>query len=64
MVAKKEENVDDDASLNTNPSIGTGMCHSTCTDPNTRTGMSITRNLNLCILVPTYVYIYVPLEFA
>jgi hypothetical protein len=26
MVAKKEENADDDASLNTNPSTGMGMC--------------------------------------
>ncbi len=27
MIAKKEENADDDASLNTNPiSTGTGMC--------------------------------------
>jgi hypothetical protein len=25
MVAKKEENADDDASLNTNPSTGMGM---------------------------------------
>ena len=29
MVAKKEENADDDASLNTNPSTGTGMCQYT-----------------------------------
>ncbi len=26
MVAKKEDNVDDDASLNTNSSTGRGMC--------------------------------------
>jgi hypothetical protein len=53
MVAKKEENADDDASLNTNPSTGMGMC-STHTNPNTHTGMSITSNGNLFVLVPTY----------
>jgi hypothetical protein len=29
MVAKKEENADDGASINTNPSTGMGMCQYT-----------------------------------
>ena len=55
MLAKKEDNADDDVSLNTNPStIPVRACASTRTDPNTRTGMSIaSSNENLRILVPT-----------
>jgi hypothetical protein len=54
MVAKKEENADDDTSLNTNP-VPVWAFASTRTDPNMRTGMSITGYGNLCILVPTYI---------
>jgi hypothetical protein len=57
VVAKTEQNADDDTSLNTNPSTSKGMCQYTYgTDPNTRTGMSITGNGNLQILVPTYAF--------
>jgi hypothetical protein len=35
-------------------------CASTRTDPNTRTGMSITGNGNLRILVPTHRYVNYP----
>ncbi len=54
MVAKTEQNGDDDASLNTNPSTGRA-CDSSRTDPNMRTGMFITGYGNLHILVPTYI---------
>jgi hypothetical protein len=53
VVAKTEQNADDDTSLNMNPSTGNGMA-SKHTDPNTHTGMSIIGNGNLHILVPTY----------
>ncbi len=53
MVAKTEQNGDDDASLNMNPSTGNGMA-SKRTDPNTHTGMSIIGNGNFHVLVPTY----------
>ncbi len=36
-------------------SVPVWACASTRTDPNTRTGMSITGNGNLHILVPTYI---------
>ncbi len=43
VVAKTEQNEDDDASVHTNPSTPVRACaNSMRTDPNTHTGMSIT----------------------
>ncbi len=53
MVANTEQNADGDASVHTNPSTSKGMCQYV-SDPNTRTGMSITGNGNSRVLVPTY----------
>ncbi len=59
MVAKTEQNADDDASVCMNPSTGKGMCqYNTRADPNTRTVMPITGNGNLRFLEPTDTHIW------